>query len=117
MIDEIELVDGKIPYFRSKQENYRNPSPAQAKVRLKVAKTATSHYGEKGLRECKGIKMPLVCPYVQKELKGFEAAPKPRYSKKLRQRIEAKRKPMWEETMKDLREALLGIAQAQNTRS
>jgi len=111
MIDEIELVEGKTPYFRSKQENYRNPSPAQAKVRLKVGEIAYGHYGEKGLRECKGIEMPLVCPYVQKELKGFEAAPKPRYSKKMQERIlKAKRKPTWEETMKKFQEALIGIA-------
>ena len=33
MIDEIELVEGKTSYWRVIQENYGNPSPAQAKVR------------------------------------------------------------------------------------
>lgn len=96
MIDEIELVEGKTPYFRSKQENYRNPSPAQAKVRLKVAETASKHSGKKGLRACKNVPMPLVCSNVQESFKDYVKAPK-KYSKTMQERIlKAKRKPTWE---------------------
>jgi len=115
MIDEIEVVassEKQKRYFRTKQDNYENPSPAQAEVRAKVGKIAYGHHGEKGLRECKGIKMPLMCSHVQEDFKGYKARPKPPYSKKMQERIlKAKRKPTWEENMKKLREALIGIAQ------
>jgi hypothetical protein len=115
MIDEIEVVAGSEKqkrYFRTKQDNYENPSPAQAEVRAKVGKTAYGHYGERGLRECKTIEMPLVCSHVQEAFKDYEPHPKPRYSKKMRERVlKAKRKPTFEETMKKLREALMQIAE------
>jgi hypothetical protein len=113
MIDEIELVEAKTPYWRTIQENYENPSPAQAKVRLKVAETASEHFGEKGLRTCKNVPMPLVCSHVQESFKDYVKVPR-NYSKTMQERIlkaKAKPEPTWEETMKELREALMGIAE------
>lgn len=112
MIDEIELVEGKTPYWRTVQENYENPSPAQAEVRLRVGKTASEHFGERGLRTCKSVPMPLVCSHVQESFKDYERVPK-NYSKPMQERIleaKTKRKPEFEETMKKLREVMRQIA-------